>query len=204
MKGSMERMKSSLKLGQMTAFLKDCLSDSRKRIYVYIISGILLLAVLLGSMAALKSRSSKELSGTLGEGEKKAAQSLTYLPDTEREKEGQGNDSTASLRDPFTGAVVLKGIIKGGDKDFAIIEAGQVAYVVSKGDAVAGIWTVKGIEKDGVVLASGKQELRLGFGGRLKSASGAGAAGEAGSSRTEGGEPRQSRESAAGRNGGEF
>ena len=34
MRGSLERVMSSLKQGQVTAFLKDCLSDSRKRIYV--------------------------------------------------------------------------------------------------------------------------------------------------------------------------
>jgi len=182
MKGSMERIKTDLKPERMAALLKEYLSDGRKRIFIYLLGGILLLAVILGIMAALKSRSNNNLPGTISEGEKKAAPSLTYLPDTEREKDGQNGDLKTSLRDPFTGAVVLKGIIRGGDKDFAIIEAGQTAYVVSTGDNVAGGWTVKGIDKDNVILKAGKQELRLGFSGRLKAEPKAGAAGASGAS----------------------
>lgn len=186
----MKREKMGQKLEQVILSLKKYFNNPEKRIFIYIICGVLLLAVLFGVFIFIKNRGSqKNVAGAITEKDKKAGQSLTFLPDTEREKKDQG-DSTISFRDPFAGAVVLKGILTGGGgKDLAIIEAGQTAFIVGLGDKVAGSWLVTGISADAVVLTAGNQELRLEFNGRQRTNVKADTAGNATGGNSNNGKP---------------
>ncbi len=88
----------------------------------------------------------------------------SYLPENTRV-----TGERAEVRDPFTGALSLKGVITGGEEDnVAIIEAGNIAYVARKDTVIAGSWTVYDIKSDAVYLKSGDRKLRLDFNGRVK------------------------------------
>jgi hypothetical protein len=88
----------------------------------------------------------------------------SYLPENTRVTGERGE-----VRDPFTGALTLKGVITGGDEDnVAIIEAGNISYVARKGTVIAGSWTVDAINSDSVNLKAGDKKLRLDFNGRVK------------------------------------
>ncbi|MCL6638669.1 MAG: hypothetical protein K6T80_03175 [Firmicutes bacterium] len=172
-------------LARITHLVKDSLQSSEKRILIYIACGFLIVAVMMGVFVA-KRNGARSAAGAVSEKDKNAAQSLTYLPDTKRDKGGQGV-ADLTFREPFAGAVVLKGILTGGGgKDLAIIEAGQTSYIVGKGDRVAGNWVVASISADAVVLTSGGQELRLEFNGRQRKTVTSGDAGGAGNAKPAG------------------
>ncbi|MFZ5596490.1 MAG: hypothetical protein ACOY31_05710 [Bacillota bacterium] len=86
----------------------------------------------------------------------------TFLPETERKIE-----NGAGLRDPFAGALSLKGIMLGGGKNLAIIETVNTSYVAEVGTVIEG-WTVTDIKENSVILASGDRQLKLEFNGRSK------------------------------------
>ncbi|GBF32761.1 hypothetical protein DCCM_0957 [Desulfocucumis palustris] len=88
----------------------------------------------------------------------------SYLPENTRV-----TGERAGVRDPFTGALALKGVITGeGEDNVAIIEAGNISYVARKGAVVAGGWTVDSIKSDAVYLKAGDRKIRLDFNGRVK------------------------------------
>lgn len=63
--------------------------------------------------------------------------------------------SLAQVRDPFSSNVVvpvLKGITLSGEKNTAIVETENRAYVVCTGDIIGDAWTVEEIDASGVVL----------------------------------------------------
>ncbi len=72
-------------------------------------------------------------------------------------------------RDPFAGPMALKGIIRGGTNDTAIIEVGGATFVAGKGSLIADTWTVAEISSTCVTLKAGDQKVKLEFGGRSKS-----------------------------------
>lgn len=153
---------------------------SKYKIYL-IIGGVLLIVVVVGVFHAMNSVK-PDATGQLGELQGSQGPSITYLPTTTRTVD-QPSDSTgltvSQLRDPFSGGIVLRGVITGGTgNDLAVIEAGSTAYVVSQGAVVAGDWTLAEINRDSVVLTSGSSELILELGGRSAH----------GSTRVEGGE----------------
>lgn len=93
---------------------------------------------------------------------------ITFLPTTTRTVDEPETPLTPlQVRDPFSGGIVLRGVITGGEGgDLAVIEAGSTAYVASKGATIAGDWTVVEIRRNSVLLASANRELLLELGGK--------------------------------------
>lgn len=105
----------------------------------------------------------------------------SVLPETRRsETPGQSREALDSqFRDPFAGPMALKGIMRGGTGDMAIIEVGDTTFVAGTGSLVADTWTVSEIDSGSVTLKAGDQTIKLAFGGRSKaSATATGAARE--------------------------
>jgi hypothetical protein len=68
-----------------------------------------------------------------------------------------GSDS-----DPFAGPMKLVGVVLcGKGNHLAIIEAGGTAYVVARGQKIAGYWTVLSIQQKAVELRSDDKEMTL-------------------------------------------
>lgn len=73
------------------------------------------------------------------------------------------------LRDPFSGALALKGVVVGGQGDsLAIIESGKTSFVAGVGTKISGDWTVKEIKTNSVLLEAGDQTMILEFNRRSK------------------------------------
>lgn len=138
---------------------------------LYVAAGILL-AVIIGGLSVSKGwvGQTRESAGVPGESGGAGAQTLTYLPETYRtveENQPRAGLSPEQLRDPFAGAMALRGVILGGDGgDLAVIETGSTAYIVGKGEKIAGDWTVADIKSGTVLLKSDNRELQLEFSGR--------------------------------------
>ena len=98
---------------------------------------------------------------------------ITFLPTTTRTVDEPETPLTPlQVRDPFSGVIVLRGVITGGKGgDLAVIETGSNAYVIGIGDPVAGDWTVVEIKKSSVLLTSINRELLLELGGKASYAS---------------------------------
>ncbi|MFZ5644799.1 MAG: hypothetical protein ACOY46_14535 [Bacillota bacterium] len=94
----------------------------------------------------------------------------SVLPEARRsDTAGQPTEGgEGQYRDPFAGPLVLKGVVRGGAKDMAIIEVGDSAFVAEKGALVADTWTVEEIKSTSVTLKSGNKKIQLEFGGRSK------------------------------------
>lgn len=90
----------------------------------------------------------------------------TRRPDTDKRAPAAEKDQA---RDPFAGPMALKGIIRGGANDTAIIEVGGATFVAGKGSLIADAWTVAEIGSASVTLKAGDQQVKLEFGGRSKS-----------------------------------
>lgn len=68
-----------------------------------------------------------------------------------------GSDS-----DPFAGPMKLVGVVLcGKGNHLAIIEAGGTAYVVARGQKIAGYWSVLSIQEKAVELRSDDKEMTL-------------------------------------------
>ncbi|SHE61259.1 hypothetical protein SAMN02745133_00787 [Desulforamulus putei DSM 12395] len=88
----------------------------------------------------------------------------TLLPETKRTMEERPQP-----RDPFSGSLQLKGVITGGGGDnLAIIEAGNVSYIVGPGQELAGGLVVKEVNNNSVVLQAASGKIYLEFNGRVK------------------------------------
>lgn len=78
-------------------------------------------------------------------------------------------ESVTSMRsDLFSGPMALRGIIMDSRNSVALIEAGDMSYVASRGMPVEEQWVVKEIKPDEVVLESQNEKLRLRFHGRAE------------------------------------
>jgi hypothetical protein len=76
--------------------------------------------------------------------------------------------SSVQPRDPFTGPMVLKGIIQGGKGGgLAIIEVNGTTFIAEEGSSVAGSWMVTEVRSNLVILVDGEQRLQLEFGGKM-------------------------------------
>ncbi|HBV97074.1 MAG: hypothetical protein JL50_12615 [Peptococcaceae bacterium BICA1-7] len=95
----------------------------------------------------------------------------SVLPEIRRSDTAGQPPETAidQFRDPFAGPMALKGIMRGGAEDMAIIVVGDSAFVAEKGSLVADIWTVTEIDSTSVTLTAGEKKMKLEFGGRSKS-----------------------------------
>ncbi|GAB6156869.1 hypothetical protein JCM39194_00690 [Desulfotomaculum varum] len=88
----------------------------------------------------------------------------TLLPETKRTMEERPQP-----RDPFSGSLQLKGVITGGGGDnLAIIEAGNVSYIVGPGKELAGGLVVKEVNNNSVVLQAASGKIYLEFNGRVR------------------------------------
>lgn len=88
------------------------------------------------------------------------------LPQLERENDVPETEENTSLWDgidPFAMPMALVGVVVGGNKDLAIIEARHTTYIASQGETVAGIWEVVEINRDTVRLKSDNQEIVIGL-----------------------------------------
>ncbi|KAB2951315.1 hypothetical protein F9B85_13180 [Heliorestis acidaminivorans] len=139
------------------------------KVAIGIIAGFLVVVALIAF--AVTGKSGKD--GSIADLQN-GSTSMEVLPITVRNLEG-GDTVTAvateGIRDPFAGAMRLKGIVVGGGgADSAIIEAGKATYIVNAGKTLPGGWKVDKITKDAVFfIAEDGKELRLEFDGRRES-----------------------------------
>ncbi|MCW2277273.1 hypothetical protein [Heliophilum fasciatum] len=148
---------------QFSALMDRLNTDKELQKKVFIGGGLLLVVILAAVLLVNKPWAAAPEEAVPVD--KQAARSLTYLPETQRSV-----DDTSLLRDPFSGAITLKGIIKGGDgNDVAIIENGKTSYVAALGAQVGNGWSVAEITANSVTLASDSQKIKLELNGRNKS-----------------------------------
>jgi len=85
------------------------------------------------------------------------------LPQTIR---STGEDGAGvKVRDPFSGPMVLSGLITGGNgNNLAIIKTSRATYVVQEGELIEDYWTLKEIREQKVVLEAQDQLFNLSFG----------------------------------------
>lgn len=85
------------------------------------------------------------------------------LPQTIRSTGEAG--AGVKVRDPFSGPMVLSGLITGGDGgSLAIIKTSGATYVVQEGDLIEDYWTLKEIREQKVILEAHDQLFNLSFG----------------------------------------
>lgn len=130
-----------------------------------IVGAVLLLAVILFVTFYLNGKSAVPTSTQTDVNQVQVLPSTTRTIDDSKPTDASQVGSEMRT-DPFSGPLALKGtIVDPSGKSVAIIEAGNLSYVVKKGEKIAGGWTVMEIHQDKVVLASKDENLELEFNG---------------------------------------
>jgi hypothetical protein len=128
-----------------------------------IISGVLILVLIIAAVVWIWIAGKKEPIGMIAQNEA----GYMVLPEARRNLDDSGT-LLPDLADPFTGPVLLKGVIMGSGQDLAIIEAGSQSFVVAPGDQLGDLWTVAEIHSDKVILKSEKKKMELRFAGSTR------------------------------------
>lgn len=87
------------------------------------------------------------------------------LPQERREHGSNSDREQSDLAwsfDPFADPLNITGVISGGrGGSMAIIESGSASHVVSAGDYVNGVWSVRRVEEDRAVLRARDREITI-------------------------------------------
>jgi len=140
-----------------------------------IIGAVLLLAVILFVTLYLNGSSSTPTSSMTDTNQVQVLPSTTRTIDQSKTASPAMQVGSEMRSDPFSGPLALRGvIIDPGGKPVAIVEAGNVSNVVTKGSKISGNWIVKDIKNDRVILSKDKEEIELQFNGINRQVTGEG------------------------------